>query len=84
MKFAAATTRRDTGEVSRRLLMLNVLFTDVSHTLVAIRQAASLGRSLHASLRVLMPIVVPYILNCRNRRLTAGFCAAGLPPLRTV
>ena len=40
-------------------MYFTVLFTDVRHTIAAMRQAAMLGRALHASLRVLMPIVVP-------------------------
>jgi len=62
MNSAATTTRPDIAEISRPLLTVTVLFTDVPHTLSALRQAASLGSSLHASLRILMPIVVPYPL----------------------
>lgn len=39
-----------------------MLFTDVSHTLTALRQAADLGDSLHASIEILMPVVVPWPL----------------------
>jgi hypothetical protein len=63
MNSAPVTTRVSAEEASRPLLTVTVLFTDVAHTLSALRQAASLSGSLHASLRILMPIVVPYPLD---------------------
>ena len=75
-------------EASRPLLTVTVLFTDVMHTLSALRRAAILGRSLHASLRILMPIVVPYPLalsespvdsRILQRRLTTIAEGTGIP-----
>lgn len=62
MHYGRTTARPETGEVSRPLLTVTVLYTDVRHTIAALRQAAGLGRGLHASLRILMPVVVPYPL----------------------
>jgi hypothetical protein len=62
MYSAPATPRTTAGETSRPALTVTVLFTDVPHTLTAVRQAASLGSSLNASLRILMPVIVPYPL----------------------
>jgi hypothetical protein len=44
-------------------LAVTVLFTDVPHTLAALRRAGALSSSLHASLRILVPVVVPYPLD---------------------
>jgi hypothetical protein len=40
-----------------------VVYTDVRHTLTALRHASQLGNSLHASLRIVVPVVVPYPLD---------------------
>ena len=55
-------TRPGARTNTQPVLTVTVLFTDVPHTLEALRQAALLGSSLHASLRILMPVVVPYPL----------------------
>jgi hypothetical protein len=88
MYCAPATTRPGTKEISGPVLTVTVLFTDVPHTLAALRQAAGLGSSLHASIRILMPIVVPYPLGLSespvdsrilHRRLTTVAKGVGIP-----
>jgi hypothetical protein len=60
MQFERATTRTDRNVFGGSEITVNVVYTDESHTLVALEHAASLGRSLHASVRVLAPLVVPF------------------------
>lgn len=69
-------------------LAVTVLFTDVPHTLAALRHAGELGSSLHASLRILVPVVVPYPLDLSHspidsryacRRLTTITRGVGIP-----
>jgi hypothetical protein len=88
MQFVPATTRPVASEESRSTLTVTVLFTDVPHTLSALREAAKLGNRLHASLQILMPVVVPYPLELMDspvhsrflqRRLVTVVEGAGIP-----
>jgi hypothetical protein len=60
MQFERAATRPDVGASNGPEITVNVLYTDERHTLAALEQAARLGKSLHASVRILMPSVVPF------------------------
>jgi hypothetical protein len=62
MSCTPASTRPAAGTESPPALAITVLFTDVPHTLAALRHAGELGTSLNASLRILVPVVVPYPL----------------------
>ncbi len=44
-------------------LRITVLFTDVKHTLTALRSAANLACDLNATIRILYPYAVPYPLS---------------------
>jgi hypothetical protein len=88
MHVEPTTTPPEAMEISPPLLTVTVLFTDLHHTLAALRTAIGLGRSLHASLRVLMPIEVPYRLplsepqvDCRilQRRLSTALDQSDIP-----
>jgi hypothetical protein len=76
------------GRENQTTLAVSVLFTDVPHTLTALRHAGTLSSSLHASLRILVPVVVPYPLDLSAspidsryvcRRLTTLAEAGGVP-----
>ncbi|MBC7926939.1 MAG: hypothetical protein H7039_14920 [Bryobacteraceae bacterium] len=44
-------------------LTINVLFTDVDHTLVALKKAVTFAEGLSSNLRILAPVIVPYPLD---------------------
>jgi hypothetical protein len=67
---------------------VTVLFTDVCHTLDALRLAATLGSGLNAKIRILVPVVVPWPLELDRaqvdsahleRRLTTFADGAAVP-----
>jgi hypothetical protein len=74
-------------------LSVTVLFTDVPHTLAALRHAGALSCSLHAWLRIVVPVVVPDPLDLTSspsaskvvcRRLTTVVQGFGIPTLVNV
>jgi hypothetical protein len=75
-------------EARRSRDTITVLFTDVPHTLDALRLAATLGNGLAARIRILVPVVVPWPLTLAEapishahlmRRLTTIAEGAAIP-----
>jgi hypothetical protein len=67
---------------------MTVLFTDIPHTLDALRLAAALGHGLNAKIQILVPVVVPWPMDLAQtpvshahleRRLTTTANGAAVP-----
>ena len=60
MQVERTATGPDVDVFNGSQITVNVVYTDEPHTLVALEKAAGLGRSLQASVRILLPSVVPF------------------------
>jgi hypothetical protein len=62
MLCAQAPSAPSAREAAPAAVTVTVLFTDVPHTLDALRLAATLGRGLDSKIQILVPVVVPWPL----------------------
>ena len=69
----SGVSSHSTREKNPHSLSLTVLFTSVPATLHALRKAAQLAHELHASIRILVPQVVPYPLPLDEPRVAPEF-----------
>lgn len=58
-----------------KALLVNVAFTTPKGTLAAIREASRLTKDLHGSIRVILPLVVPYPLDLSHPQVNPEFAA---------
>jgi hypothetical protein len=90
MYCESAATRPPSGTESPSTLDVTVVYTSVSETATALERAGELGSRLHASLQILVPVVVPYPLDLASppvdgriatRRLKTVANGTGIPTL---
>jgi len=79
--WPASTTRNVAEEQGLGHLEVNVIFTDLAATAVALQYAASLARNLSGSIRLRAPFVVPPRLSLDESPISARFMERTLADL---